>query len=672
MGVITADMSNLDFVHLVQLHLPVPTNSITLPSDDALKADQLRWTFVQSAYLLPLMLLAGPVLIFQLVILVGRLGSKLSLADGLAWTLVLTVGVVGLMMLLTAFVGASVAGVVLTRMVASAVVASALGLVVQAVQLSPPPPSWTTSKGKGAVVGFPTVAFAAIYGLGTAFASSSTLAGYQLAGVLQRYHIGFQGTGSGRREGYRGVFLLEGAFILALCPVIGIFLMLPRRLTPTSTLEAVDEALAEPPIAHASQSDSEPGAHIKAIASSDIAPHTKTETSPFADSPTDADIKHVLPEANIGSTHTAISVDDTKEKDMPEKRVFVSLRRFSSYYTSPFANVAILNRNSSSLQAENPPSAVAASAVASNIRALQQLHTGFGRWVSALLRRIMIFVFGGMGVDDAAFDLISAGTSSRETFICGVLIVSNTVIVQLAVVSLIAPLKAPDEQQTAGTQLKVVPALPGLPTLAGGVSGCISAVVCSLLATTRPDRAAEGKWQRWRSTRWWVPALLTACLVITLVGLGLAVVANTMVPAATCGSWIMYVATGVTYAGSTPQLPLALQQICTVLDSELGCTGSLRPPSTGSATDSQPAETARVASSASVQAIRWERVGAMISTLTTIAGSELLTAWVFLMPDAAQKVFLFTSAVLAIGGAVWLMLRHTKRRIVETALSGVE
>ena len=65
---------------------------------------------------------------------------------------------------------------------------------------------------------------------------------------------------------------------------------------------------------------------------------------------------------------------------------------------------------------------------------------------------------------------VSAGTSSRETFICGVLIVSNTVIIQLAVVSLIEPLKAPRLLQ--GTEvaddyldpaLKRVPALPGLP-----------------------------------------------------------------------------------------------------------------------------------------------------------------------------------------------------------------
>ncbi|SJX64843.1 uncharacterized protein SRS1_15272 [Sporisorium reilianum f. sp. reilianum] len=622
-GVITADMSNLDFVHLVQLRVPVPTNSMTLPSDDALKADHLRWTFVQSAYLLPLMLLAGPVLILHFVVLVGRFAGKVRLADGVGWMLVFTVGAIGLMTLLNAFVGASVAGVVLTKMVAAVVVASALGLVAQAVELLRCP-------GVGgdvleAAVGFPTVTFAAIYGLGTAFASCSTVAGYQLASLLQRHNVSFDGTGSGGAQGYRGVFLLEGAFLLALCPVIGILLMLSRRLRRGSRVDAAYQLELRtnqdiPPAALDSQSDSD-----------NISPVT---VATMAESPSDAEGNDALRDPMAASADTNVFTQDSQDKD--KKAPFEYLRRLSSYYTSPFANIAILNRNSS-----RESGGAGTSAMTTNMRALQQLHTGFGLWVSALLRRIMVFVYGGLGVDDAAFDLMSAGTSSRETFICGVLIVSNTVIVQLAVVSLIAPLKAPDAQQVAGPQLQVVPALPGLPTLAGGVSGGIAAVVWSWLATT------GAKWARWSRTRWWVPALLTTCLAITLIGLGLAVVASIMVPEATCGSWIMYVATAVTYAGSTPQLPLALQQIYTVLDRELG--------------RDSPHQPAPASAPPSVQAIRWERVGAMISTLTTIAGSELLTAWVFLMPDAAQKAFLFTSAVLAIGGSVWLMLRHTRR-----------
>jgi hypothetical protein len=138
---------------------------------------------------------------------------------------------------------------------------------------------------------------------------------------------------------------------------------------------------------------------------------------------------------------------------------------------------------------------------------------------------------------------------------------------------------------------------------------------------------------------WWVPALLTACLAITIVGLALAVVASILVPTGDGGVWMVYAATVVSSVGSTPQLPLALLQIYTVMDAE-------RP--------------ARRATSPTVRRIRWERLGAMISTLTTIGASELLTAWVFLMPDAAQKAFLFTSVALAVGGSVWLMLRHTR------------
>lgn len=237
-----------------------------------------------------------------------------------------------------------------------------------------------------------------------------------------------------------------------------------------------------------------------------------------------------------------------------------------------------------------------------------------------------------MGVDHTAFDLISAGTSSRETFICGVLIVSNTVIIQLAVVSLIEAIKA-HTTTPLSLGLKHVATLPGLPTLAGGVAGAISLTLCSFLATQRPTWA--------KNKPWWVPAQLTACLVITLVGLALAVVASIMVPADDCGAWIIYAATIVTYAGSTPQLPLALLQVYTVMDAE---------------------QVGQEKGSETVRAVRWERVGVMISTLTTIAGSELLTAWIVLMPDGVQKAFLFTSVVLAVGGCVWLMCRHTRPR----------
>ncbi|CDS00185.1 uncharacterized protein SPSC_00921 [Sporisorium scitamineum] len=664
MAVITADMSNLDFVHLVQLRFPVPLDSMTLPSDDAIKTDQLRWIFLQSAYLLPLMLLAGPVLILQFVVLVGRLGSRVRLVDGVGWILVLTVGVVGLMTLLNAFVGTSVAGVILTKMLASVVVAGALGLVAQAVELMP---SSIVEGGKSTVAaGFPTVTFAAIYGLGTAFASCSTVAGYQLASLLHRHNVSFDGIGGGGTQGYRGVFLVEGVFILALCPVICILLMLSRRLKRESSMDGSCplglERTTAPPASRESQLDQGERTDTNKDNVLDMISVRDAMLSPLADSPTDAESRDILVDPMAASANTAIPLNDQQDKANPEKTAFVTLRRLSSYCTSPLSNLTILNRNSSSHNSA-PPATLGTLTITTNMRALQQWRTGFGLWVSSLLRKIMLFAYGGMGVDDAAFDLISAGTSSRETFICGVLIVSNTVIVQLAVVSLVAPLKAPDVQQVAGPQLKVVPALPGLPTLAGGVSGGISAVVWSLLATSRCG--GEGRWRRWRKERWWVPALLTACLVITLIGLGLAVVANIMVPEATCGSWIMYVATIVTYAGSTPQLPLALQQIYTVLDAELG--RNTHQPSQSSR--SQPTASTSIDAPSSVQAIRWERLGAMISTLTTIDGSELLTAWGLLMPDAAQMVFLFISAVLAIGGSVWLMLRHTRPVVTPATIS---
>lgn len=131
------------------------------------------------------------------------------------------------------------------------------------------------------------------------------------------------------------------------------------------------------------------------------------------------------------------------EESKHEKGKFSNLGRLSS---SPLFNIAILTRNNNGTV--QPP-------LATNLRSLQRFHTGFGLWVSSILRRIMVFVYGRMGIDSAAFDLISAGTWSRETFICGVLIVSNTVIIQLAVISLIAPLKShPSQQVELGLEWK--------------------------------------------------------------------------------------------------------------------------------------------------------------------------------------------------------------------------
>ncbi len=329
------------------------------------------------------------------------------------------------------------------------------------------------------------------------------------------------------------------------------------------------------------------------------------------------------PDHTPTATHAAQADDSaTSEEEEDDKKTalsFAALRRFSSYCTSPLAHIAILNRNNGG----------GTSSVAANIRTL---HSGFGLWLSTLLQKIMVFVYGRLGVDEAAFELISAGTSSRETFICGVLIVSNTVIIQLAVISLIEPLKAAtpqqysDPQQTdtyLGPDFKFVPTLPGLPTLAGGVSGCISSILWSVLAVQgRPQEGQKGRFRGWTDRPWWVPSLLAACLIITLAGLGLAVVANAMVPTGEIRTWSIYAATVVTYFGSTPQLPLALLQIYTVLDAELGRNVSsraisIRPLVEGAnqgneRDNAQPTGRARIAltsTSATVHAVRWERVG---------------------------------------------------------------
>ncbi|SPO30898.1 uncharacterized protein UTRI_10258 [Ustilago trichophora] len=661
MGVITADMSNLDFVHLVELKVPVPIDDMTLPTTNVLNNNLLRWTLLQSAYLLPIMLFAGAIMVLEFVLLVGRLRPS-RLADGLCSTLVVTVLVVGIMTLLNAFVATSVVGVIFTRMCASLFVCSALGLIAQAVELLPAQihgSHQNRSTVLPAATGFDTIMFATVYGLGTAFASCSTFAGYQLANLLQRNGVSFQGISHGPTQGFRGIFLLEGLFILALAPVIAILLFLSRRLRRRNTLDSstsIDTTALHG--LHPLPRISEDPPDINQLKT------THTFQSSIKSNPAaPPDSKPII--TTTSEPDKSISINDNdndndgEEDCKNENPMFASLRRFSSYCASPLANVAILNRN-------NGDGGV--SSVAANIRTLQRFHSGFGLWVSSILRRIMVYIYGRMGVDSGAFDLISAGTSSRETFICGVLIVSNTVIVQLAVISLIAPLNAPDAVQAmAKDGVKVVPTLPGLPTLAGGVSGAISSVLWSIWATKSSTRGvgAHNRVQQWKDKPWWVPTLLTSCLVITLFGLALAVVASIMVPQGDCDAWIIYLATTVTYAGSIPQLPLALLQIYTVLDAELGRNppfSPFTPLQASSEVAVQPADRARFAArtaSPSVQAVKWERIGVMISTLTTIAGSELLTAWVFLMPDAAQKAFLFTSVVLAVGGCVWLMFRHT-------------
>ncbi len=142
------------------------------------------------------------------------------------------------MTLLNAYVGTYVVGVIFTRMLAALAVCSALGLIALAVELLPPRPDVALPnisslaapfKQYPAAVGFSTVMFGTIYGLGTAFASCSTMAGYQLATLFQRNGITFRGTGSGDSQGFRTVFLVEGFFILALCPVIYILLTFAGR-----------------------------------------------------------------------------------------------------------------------------------------------------------------------------------------------------------------------------------------------------------------------------------------------------------------------------------------------------------------------------------------------------------------------------------------------------------
>ncbi|GAC74398.1 hypothetical protein PANT_11c00039 [Moesziomyces antarcticus T-34] len=644
-GVVTADMSNLEFVHLVHSKVDVPMDQWTQPSDDVLNANKLQWTFLQSAYLLPLMLFAGPLLILQFVLLVGRLRAA-RVVDGLNILLGSTVLVVGTMALLTAFVGTSVVGVIFTRMAAGSVVCSALGLVTQAVELFPASDD-QRHNGHGCsscpprppAAGFSIVLFGSIYGLGSSFASCSVFAGYQLATLLQRSGVSFDGTGTGPSQGFRALFMLEGLFIVALAPLIVLLLHLSRRWRPQQhAFNSVELTWSKQDAAAPGSQSNQQGYELADVSlaltveSKHASGHTDAPTVSAKTQDHAPDIE-VASEDRVQDPHRDMASEETDDKK--ESTWLAGLRRFST----PLAGVSILTRGSGG-----------GSTTGFNMQSLTKAHTGFGLWVSAVLRRIMVLVYGSMGVHEAAFDLISAGTSSRETFICGVLIVSNTVIIQLAVVSLIEPLKAPRLLQGnevaddyLDPALKRVPALPGLPALVGGVSGGISAVVCSMLAAQPAAECARGgrrgMLQRWRRRVWWVPALLTACLAITIVGLALAVVASILVPTGDGGVWMVYAATVVSSVGSTPQLPLALLQIYTVMDAE-------RP--------------ARRATSPTVRRIRWERLGAMISTLTTIGASELLTAWVFLMPDAAQKAFLFTSVALAVGGSVWLMLRHTR------------
>ncbi|KAJ9474552.1 hypothetical protein PHBOTO_005026 [Pseudozyma hubeiensis] len=653
-GIVTADQYNLDFVRLVQLGFAAPLDRHVLPSDDALRVNLLRWTFLQSAYWLPMVLFTGAMLVLLFVLLVGKLRPA-RLLDGVIATLVLIPAIVALMTLLTAFVGTSVVGVLFTKMAAGFAICSTLGLVAQAVELFPSAPrrsllSGTTTAPHQGTLGFSTLTFAAIYGLGTAFGSSASLSGYHIASLLQRHRVTFSGVPNGGRQGFLSLFVVEGCFFFALCPLIGVLLVLARRFGTRPS----------PSNGPARLTSTKSGtlAAESAAMQTDVKDVEQAEISPVEALTTSSDVPSTSP--------ASTDVEDKREPDSSGKTTFASLRRLSSYYASPLASINILRRNANGEDANNP------SGVVANLRSLQQMHTGFGRWVSSVLRRIMVFVFGGLGVDDAAFDLISAGTSSRETFIAGVLIVSNTSVIQAAVIWLVVKTQsqASKVEFASGSAIKLVPVVPGLPTLAGGVSGAVSAVAWSILATKRPN--GRKGWRKrlvgWMDTPWWVPALLTTCLGVSIVGLVLAVLGNSMVPDGSCGSWILYVATIVTFAGTVPQLPLALLQIYTVLDVELGRNTDHRPTNnTSAASPEEPVQSASYRASTilgsnsepSVHALRWERVGVMISTLTTTVSSTLLTAWIFMLSDTCQTVFLFVSVVLAVGGSVWLMLRHT-------------
>ncbi|GAC98033.1 hypothetical protein PHSY_005621 [Pseudozyma hubeiensis SY62] len=647
-GIVTADQYNLDFVRLVQLGFAAQLDRHALPSDDALRVNPLRWTFLQSAYWLPMVLFTGAMLVLLFVLLVAKLRPA-RLVDGLVAILVLIAGMVALMTLLNAFVGTSVVGVLFTKMAAGFAICSTLGLVAQAVELFPSAPgrgslSGSTPASHQDTLGFSSVTFAAIYGLGTAFGSSASLSGYQIASLLQRHGVSFSGVPNSGRQGFLSLFVVEGCFFFALCPAIGVLLILARRFGRRPS--AID-------------SDASTKSNIPAAGSATMQTDAK-DVERAQISPVEA----LTASSDVPSTSPAsTSVEDKRDPGSSEKTTLAGLRRLSSYYPSLLASINIFRRNANGEDANNP------SAVVANLRSLQQMHTGFGLWVSSVLRRIMVFLFGGLGVDDAAFDLISAGTSSRETFIAGVLIVSNTSVIQAAVIWLVVKTQshASKLESASGSAIKLVPVVPGLPTLAGGVSGAVSAIAWSILATKRP--AVRKGWRKRLAGRmetpWWVPALLTTCLGVSIVGLVLAVLGNSMVPDGSCGSWILYVATIVTFAGTVPQLPLALLQIYTVLDVELGRshpTDGTPAMSKEEQVQTAPYRAANILGSnsePSVHALRWERVGVMISTLTTTVSSTLLTAWIFMLSDTCQTVFLFVSVVLAVGGSVWLMLRHT-------------
>lgn len=685
-GMVIADSFNLDFVHLVQLRWAVPVDQYTLPSDDALKDHLLRWTFLQSAYLLPMVLLTGAMLVLEFVLLVGRLRAS-RLVDGLIAALVLLLVVVGVMTLLNAFVRTSVVGVLFTKMVAGLAACSVLGLVAQAVELFAPPFCINASLSDAspinmAAVGFPTVTFAAIYGLGTAFGCCASLAGYQLSGLMQRHEMSLAGV-----RGYQLLFLVEGAFLLVLCLVIAVLLVLGHRLgRPTWMPHAqcqltLDQRYDLQPVEapnHFSKTKATQNDHVSDFTTSSdailagslirsLGPADRVDTAHGNDQQPAHPTVQADPADPADPTDPIDPVDPTEPADPVDPAdkpgTFASLRRLSSYCTSPMTTIPILKRFKTSEAANGT------SGVINNLRTLQQMHTGFGLWVSRILRRIMILIFGGMGVDDAAFDLISAGTSSRETFIAGVLIVSNTSVIQAAVLSQIVKIESAASKQVfrSPAALKMVAVLPGLPTLVGGVSGAVSAVAWSVLATQRPPTrgAWRGRVGSWMRAPWWVPALLTSCLVVSIVGLALAVIASIVVPDGTCGSWIIYLSTIITFTGTVPQLPLALLEIYSVLDDELGRTVGHQPTCSQATTSSENCGTGAASSilksnqQRSVHALRWERVGVMISTLTTTFSSTLLTAWILMLSEAFQMVFLFISVALAVAGSVWLMLRHT-------------
>lgn len=464
---VNADLSNLEFTHLITLGLSPPSSGYTIFSDRVMQREPLKWALLQSAYLVPLMLFPFPLLILQ------SITSSRFPRYAAAYLLSLTLFVLGLASIVQAYTGANVVGIVLGNIVRGSVASTTLGLVVvEGMQ-------WDV------------VSFAAVYGLGTMFGSSSSVVGWSVARWMEEKGWSFQGIGWGRGFGLRGMMMVEGALILLCAPVVLVLLMLGMRW------------------------------------------HCKPAS---------------LAQSHAGSKEEVSTVE--------------------------------------------PPPTTCANMV-------QRYYATLSTRISNVLHKIMRRTFGKLGLSNTDIDQILRGSSHRETFICAVLIVSNTIILQLAVTSLLSPLSSP----TPNPSLNTTPTLSGLPTFAGGMSGLVSTLVFSFVAS---------KWGR-------IPLLLALLVFLTLIGLVLAIVAALIAPSA----WIIYTATTVTHVGVTPQLPLALERIFSHLDRNT----------------------------------KWERAGVMISALSAIAGSELLTVWVALMPGGVQKVFLVASVGLAIGGVGWLIGR---------------